>query len=103
MKITRKEGLRKIKIEHNKKLFYIILILLVLFIGLIIAVKIMKNNQHSNIDLNQTSLANPASVYCEQQGGRVDIRTDEGGNQYGICILKNGTECDEWKYYREEC
>jgi putative hemolysin len=55
----------------------------------------------SNDDKNQ-ELANPASVYCEQQGGTVDIRTDEAGNQNGYCVFPDGTEVEEWAYYRGE-
>ena len=47
-------------------------------------------------------LANPASVYCEEQGGRVDIRTDEGGGQFGVCVFDDGTEVEEWAYFRGE-
>jgi putative hemolysin len=47
-------------------------------------------------------LANPASVYCEQQGGTVDIRTDSGGNQSGVCVFTDGTEVEEWAFYRGE-
>lgn len=47
-------------------------------------------------------MANPASVYCEEQGGTLEIRdTDEG--QIGICVFDDGSECEEWAYYREEC
>lgn len=45
---------------------------------------------------------NPASVYCEQQGYRVEIRTAEDGSQHGVCVFPEG-ECDEWAYYRGEC
>ncbi len=48
-------------------------------------------------------LPNPASVYCEEQGGKVDIRTDSSGAQSGACVFPNGSECDEWAYYRNEC
>ena len=47
-------------------------------------------------------LANPASVYCEEQGGRVDIRTDDEGNQSGVCVFSDGSEVDEWAFYRGE-
>jgi len=47
-------------------------------------------------------MANPASVYCEEHGGRVDIRTSEVG-QYGVCMFSDGQECDEWAFYRGEC
>lgn len=48
-------------------------------------------------------LPNPASVYCEEQGYRVEIRTDDQGGQYGVCVFPDGSECDEWAYYRGEC
>lgn len=47
-------------------------------------------------------LANPASVYCTEQGGRVEMRTDANGVQ-GVCVFDDGTECDEWAYWRGEC
>ena len=47
-------------------------------------------------------LANPASVYCEEQGGTVEIR--EGGDgQYGVCVFPDGSECEEWAFFRGEC
>ena len=46
-------------------------------------------------------MANPASVFCEQQGGRSEIRTDRNGNQYGVCHLPNGTIVEEWEYFRQ--
>jgi len=48
-------------------------------------------------------MANPASVYCEQQGGVVEIRTDAQGAQSGVCIFPDGSECDEWAFFRGEC
>ncbi len=48
-------------------------------------------------------LANPASVYCTESGYAMEIRTDESGAQYGVCIFDDGTECEEWAYYRGEC
>ena len=47
-------------------------------------------------------MANPASVFCEEQGGRIELREAEGGT-YGVCIFDDGSECDEWAFYREEC
>lgn len=48
-------------------------------------------------------MANPASVYCVEQGGELDIRMDAQGGQYGVCIFADGTECGEWAYFRGEC
>jgi len=48
-------------------------------------------------------LPNPASVYCEQQGNRLEIRTAADGSQSGVCIFPDGSECDEFAYFRGEC
>lgn len=53
-------------------------------------------------DDGDSGIANPASVYCVEQGGTVDIRTDADGNQTGVCVFPDGTEVDEWAYYRGE-
>jgi putative hemolysin len=50
-----------------------------------------------------SNMANPASVYCQQNGGTVEIRTDNTGAQAGVCRFADGSECDEWAYYRGEC
>jgi putative hemolysin len=52
---------------------------------------------------DDSGLANPASVFCEEQGGTVEIRTDEDGAQQGVCVFEDGSECDEWAFYRGEC
>jgi putative hemolysin len=52
---------------------------------------------------NQASLPNPASVFCEEQGGKTEIRTDAEGGQYGVCIFEDGSKCEEWTFYRGEC
>lgn len=49
-----------------------------------------------------TQIANPASVHCIEQGGTLRIETEAAG-QYGICTLPDGTECEEWAYFRGEC
>lgn len=49
------------------------------------------------------TLPNPASVYCVEQGGELDLRTDAEGGQVGVCVFADGSECDEWALYRGEC
>ncbi len=51
----------------------------------------------------KTQIANPASVYCDEQGGTLEIKTNEDGSQYGVCTLADGTICEEWAYYRGKC
>jgi putative hemolysin len=49
------------------------------------------------------NMPNPASVYCEQQGNKLEIRTAADGSQSGICVLPDGSTCEEWAYFRGEC
>jgi putative hemolysin len=51
----------------------------------------------------QANMPNPASVYCTQQGNKLEIRTADDGSQQGICVFPDGSTCDEWAYYRGEC
>jgi putative hemolysin len=54
-------------------------------------------------DMPQVNMPNPASVYCEQNGNRLEIHTAADGSQYGICVFPDGSTCDEWTFYRGEC
>jgi putative hemolysin len=45
------------------------------------------------------ALANPASVFCVQSGGKSEIRTGAKG-QYGVCRLPDGRVVDEWAWFR---
>lgn len=51
----------------------------------------------------EANMPNPASVYCEEQGGTVEMRQDAAGNTTGVCVFPDGSECDEWAFYRGEC
>jgi putative hemolysin len=51
----------------------------------------------------QAGMPNPASVFCEEQGGRLEIRTGTDGGQIGFCLFPDGSECEEWAFYRGEC
>jgi len=53
-----------------------------------------------NDDVEDPEVANPASVFCVEQGGEVEIVDEEGG-QVGYCILPDGTRVEEWQYFRE--
>lgn len=57
----------------------------------------------NNTSANNSEIANPASVYCIEQGYNLTIRTNSDGSQSGYCIFPNGTECEEWKFFRGEC
>ena len=46
------------------------------------------------------ALANPASVFCAQRGGSVEIGHAPNGAETGTCVLRDGTRIDEWAYFR---
>lgn len=51
----------------------------------------------------RVGMANPASVYCLQRGGQLEISTRPGGGEVGICVSPNGDECEEWAFLRGSC
>ncbi len=49
----------------------------------------------------QAGMANPASVYCGEIGGKLEIvNTDKG--QVGYCTLPSGERVEEWTLYRRD-
>ena len=68
--------------------------------------------QESNIideePIEEVQVANPASVYCEEQEGILEIRTSTDGSQMGYCVFIDDetgekSECEEWAFYRGTC
>ena len=55
-----------------------------------------------NTTVPAVDMANPASKHCVEQGGTLDIR-DEAGGQVGYCVFADGSECEEWAFFRGEC
>jgi putative hemolysin len=56
-----------------------------------------------NVTTTTAQLPNPAAVFCGTHGGESKIIKSPDGSESGICVLCNGTVCDEWKYFRGEC
>lgn len=48
---------------------------------------------------NPPAIANPASEFCLEQGGELEI-VDEPDGQVGYCNLPDGTRVEEWEFYR---
>ncbi|HOB17399.1 MAG TPA: DUF333 domain-containing protein [Candidatus Methanoculleus thermohydrogenotrophicum] len=46
-----------------------------------------------------TGVANPAAVWCTEQGHAYEVRKNPDGSEHGVCIFANGTEIDAWDYY----
>lgn|SRR3989338_2988856 len=51
---------------------------------------------------DKVGMPNPASVFCEENGGKLEIVNGAEG-QKGICTLSTGEKCEEWSYLRGEC
>jgi len=69
------------------------------------SVDVGKDNQNKNTEntvSENAQIANPASTYCIEQGGNSAIIETEAG-QAGICKFNDGSECDEWAFFRKEC
>jgi putative hemolysin len=60
-------------------------------------------NPIQNYPKSEPSIPNPASVFCEKNGGKLDLRQDASGGVAGICTFPDRSECDEWAYFRGEC
>jgi len=51
---------------------------------------------------DEAEIANPASVNCINEGGILEMR-ESGGGTYGVCVFGDGSECEEWAFFRGEC
>jgi putative hemolysin/predicted secreted protein len=47
-------------------------------------------------------MANPASVACVNSGGKLEIKKDATGGEYGMCTFANGTSCEEWALFNDK-
>ncbi len=70
-------------------------------LAVIASISIINNDTDKQQDNIQ--MANPASVYCEEQGGNLSIISDKDGSQYGMCGFDDGSSCEEWAFFRGEC
>jgi len=51
---------------------------------------------------DKAGIANPASTNCIDKGGRLEIVKGQAG-EVGMCLLPDGTTCEEWALFRGEC
>jgi len=48
------------------------------------------------------AMANPAAVFCAEQGGVNEIvKTPSGA--VGLCHFPDGSVCDDWAFHRAQC
>lgn len=49
------------------------------------------------------AIPNPASQNCIEKGGKLIILKRGDGGQYGVCLLPDGKQCEEWALFRGDC
>jgi len=48
------------------------------------------------------SIANPATVYCVKQGGKVTT-VQNNKEEVTVCVFSDGSQCEQWSYYKGDC
>lgn len=87
-----------IKIINTKLLILPILIWLSVLITWCTSIISESNNK----DTNPVWTKNPASVYCEENGGRLELIFDNW-ETYGLCYFPNWKVCEERDFYNKKC
>lgn len=52
---------------------------------------------------NNIGMANPASTNCIDKGGKLEMRKDLSGGEYGVCLFEDNRQCEEWALMRGDC
>ena len=60
-----------------------------------IALSACSHTKNAPENAPQVDMANPASAFCEQKGGKSEIRKNEDGSE-----LPDGSVVEEWEYFR---
>lgn len=95
---------------------YLVLIAIIIF-GIVLLLNPFKekagfgNKTSPNNETNESTvdeekppanMPNPASKYCEENGGSLEIVTNKDGSQFAMCKFEDYS-CEEWAYYKGEC
>ncbi len=73
----------------------------IIFLGLaLVSLTACSSAQHKDSTPPKIGSPNPASQYCVEQGGKLEIRNEANG-QVGYCHLPNGQVVEEWKLFRD--
>lgn len=81
-------------------------------LGLLLSLTTCQSQSQSGITTQPSSatspspgtpgIANPASVNCQNKGGRLVIRQSALG-ETGYCVFSDGSECEEWAFFQGRC
>lgn len=74
---------------------------IIVLVAAVLALTACKSEELQPTEINE--LPNPASVFCKENGGTLEMRQAADGSVAGFCLFADGSECDEWAYFRGEC
>lgn len=106
----REKLLKRIEKRNNfiysfnmKKLILTFLLLFVLLGGVYLGYTLLREEKPIETDTDKdnnqnTGVANPASTNCIEKGGTLKIE-----DQVGYCYFDDGSNCEEWSFFRGEC
>ena len=58
--------------------------------------------ENNNKEAEKIELANPASVKCVNEGGKLEEAKFEGGVD-NYCVFSDNSKCFEWDFYKGQC
>jgi putative hemolysin len=41
-------------------------------------------------------------VHCVSKGGKLEIRKNKDGGEFGVCLLPDGSQVEEWELFRRD-
>ena len=53
--------------------------------------------------IGEITIANPASTYCIDQGGFLEMERRGDLGEIGVCYFEDNRQCEEWALFRGEC
>lgn len=89
--------------KKAKIVISVIIVVLIILLDIFYLVKFYNPRNENKIEPEITTIANPASTYCIEQGGNLVIEDKDDGSQYGLCFFEDNRACEEWAMKRGEC
>lgn len=75
----------------------------IMVMAIIVILTLTACNTEKPAPTNSNAIPNPATSFCKENGGTSEMRQAADGSVTGFCLFSDGSECDEWAYFRGEC
>lgn len=83
----------------KNKILITVLILIVIGVSCYL---IFRQKKEPSNEAENSQLANPAAVYCQEQGGTLENIAFAKGTR-GFCLFDDNSQCGQWDFYRGDC